>query len=72
VRTDMAAAFEVSQDTTRWVRLQQVVDESYGPRFRTPEEVAPLITFLASDESKMLNGRFLQVSSQAYPYYLQL
>jgi NAD(P)-dependent dehydrogenase (short-subunit alcohol dehydrogenase family) len=48
------------------------VDETHGARFRSPEEIAPLVVFLASDESKMLNGRFLQVSSQANPYYLQL
>jgi NAD(P)-dependent dehydrogenase (short-subunit alcohol dehydrogenase family) len=72
VRTEMAAGFEANDETTRWLDLQQKVDDSYGPRFRTPEEIAPLVTFLVSDESRMLNGRFLQASSQAYPYYLQL
>jgi 3-oxoacyl-[acyl-carrier protein] reductase len=72
VRTGMAEGFEVSAETQRWLQLQQTVDETHGARFRTPEEVAPLVTFLASDESRMLNGRFLQVSSQANPYYLQL
>jgi len=72
VRTAMAEAFEVSAETTRWLKLQQTVDETHGARFRTAEEIAPLAVFLASDESRMLNGRFLQVSSQASPYYLQL
>ncbi len=72
VRTGMAEGFEVSEETTRFLNLQQNVDETHGPRFRSPEGIAPLVAFLASDESRMLNGRFLQVSSQAYPYYLQL
>jgi 3-oxoacyl-[acyl-carrier protein] reductase len=72
VRTDMAAGLEVSDETKRWLKLQQTVDETHGSRFRTAQEIAPLVTFLASDESKMLNGRFLQASSQANPYYLQL
>lgn len=72
VRTGMAEGFEISEETTRWLNLQQTVDETHGARFRSPEEIAPLVVFLASDESKMLNGRFLQVSSQANPYYLQL
>ena len=70
--THMAEGFEVSEETKRWLRLQQTVDESHGPRFRSPAEVAPLVLFLVSDEARMLNGRFLQVSSQANPYYLQL
>lgn len=72
VRTDMAHGFEVSAETKRWLQMQQTVDESSGARFRSPAEVAPLALFLASEESRMLNGRFLQVSSQASPYYLQL
>jgi 3-oxoacyl-[acyl-carrier protein] reductase len=72
VRTGMADGFEASAETKQWLRLQQTVDETHGARFRRPEEVAPLVTFLASEESRMLNGRFLQVSSQANPYYLQL
>lgn len=72
VWTGMSEGFEVSPETKRWLKLQQTVDETHGPRFRSPEEIAPLVAFLASDESKMLNGRFLQVSSQANPYYLQL
>jgi NAD(P)-dependent dehydrogenase (short-subunit alcohol dehydrogenase family) len=72
VRTGMADGFEVDEETTRWLNLQQDVDETKGARFRSAEEIAPLVVFLATDESRMLNGRFLQVSSQAYPYYLQL
>jgi NAD(P)-dependent dehydrogenase (short-subunit alcohol dehydrogenase family) len=72
VRTGMAEGFEVDKETTRWLNLQQSVDQSHGARFRSPDEIAPLVVFLASDESRALNGRFLQVSSQAYPYYLQL
>jgi NAD(P)-dependent dehydrogenase (short-subunit alcohol dehydrogenase family) len=71
VRTGMAEGFEVSEETTRWLNLQQTVDQTYGARFRPPEDIAPLVVFLASDESRALNGRFLQVSSDAYPYYLQ-
>ena len=72
VRTAMADGFEISEESNRWLNLQQTVDEAHGARFRSAGEIAPLVTFLASDESRMLNGRFLQVSSQAYPYYLQL
>jgi NAD(P)-dependent dehydrogenase (short-subunit alcohol dehydrogenase family) len=72
IRTGMAEGFEITQETRRWLDLQQTVDETHGPRFRSPDEIAPLVVFLASDESKVLNGRFLQVSSQAHPYYLQL
>lgn len=72
VRTGMADGFEASAETKRWLALQQTVDETHGARFRSPEEIAPLVIFLASDESRMLNGRFLQASSQANPYYLQL
>jgi len=72
VRTGMAEGFEVSRETSQWLHLQQSVDETHGARFRSPEEIAPLAVFLASDESRALTGRFLQVSSQAYPYYLQL
>jgi len=72
VRSRMSQGLEKSEEAARWLDLQQTVDETHGARFRSPEEVAPLVVFLASDESRMLNGRFLQVSSQAYPYYLQL
>ncbi len=72
VHTAMAKGFEVNEETKRWLALQQTVDETHGQRFRRAEEIAPLAVFLASDESRMLNGRFLQVSSQAYPYHLQL
>ena len=72
VRTGMAEGFEVSAETQRWLQLQQTVDETHGARFRTPEEVAPLVTFLASKRIQDVNGRFLQVGSQANPYYLQL
>ena len=72
VRTGMAHGFDASAEARQWLNLQQSVDETHGARFRSPEEIAPLVCFLASDESRMLNGRFLQVSSQAHPYYLQL
>ncbi len=71
-RTDMAKGLEVSAETKRWLAAQQTVDETHGARFRTPDEITPLVVFLASEDSRMLNGRFLQVSSQANPYYLQL
>ena len=70
VRTSMAAQFEVSEETKQWVRRQQVVDEEL--RFRSPEEIVPILTFLASDESRAINGRFLQVTSRDSPKYLQL
>jgi NAD(P)-dependent dehydrogenase (short-subunit alcohol dehydrogenase family) len=70
VRTSMAEQFEVSEETTHWLMKQQTVDEER--RFRLPEEIVPILIFLASDESRAMNGRFLQVSSGDSPKYLQL
>ena len=70
VRTSMAAQFELSEETKQWLMRQQVVDEEL--RFRSPEEIVPILTFLASDESRAINGRFLQVASKDSPKYLQL
>ena len=53
-------------------RAGQTVRRDPRREVSVAEEVAPLVIFLASDESRMLTGRFLQVSSQANPYYLQL
>ena len=66
----MAAQFELSEETKQWLMRQQVVDEEL--RFRSPEEIVPILTFLASDESRAINGRFLQVASKDSPKYLQL
>ncbi len=41
-------------------------------RLRTPEEIMPMVRFLVSDDSHMMTGRFLQVSSRGNPLYLQL
>ena len=70
VRTSMAAQFELSEETKQWLMRQQVVDEEL--RFRSPEEIVPILPFLASDESRAINGRFLQVASKDSPKYLQL
>jgi 3-oxoacyl-[acyl-carrier protein] reductase len=70
VRTSMAAQFEVSEETKQWLLKQQTVEEER--RFRPPEEIVPILIFLACDESRALNGRLLQVSSAGNPKYLQL
>ena len=70
VKTSMAAQFEQDEESKRWLMGQQVVDEEF--RFRAPEEIVPILTFLASDESRAMNGRFLQVTSRDSPKYLQL
>lgn len=70
VKTSMAEQFEVTDETRNWLLKQQVVDEEL--RFRDPEEIVPILVFLASEESRALNGRFLQVSSKDSPKYLQL
>jgi 3-oxoacyl-[acyl-carrier protein] reductase len=70
VRTSMAEEFEVSEETKQWLSKQQTVDEEL--RFRSPDEITPILLFLASDESRTINGRFLQVSSRDNPKYLQL
>lgn len=70
VRTSMAAQFELNDDTKRWLKKQQTVDEEF--RFRSPDEIVPLVIFLSHDESRAINGRFLRVSSSDSPMYLQL
>ena len=70
VRTGMAEQFEVTEETTQWLMRQQTMEEEL--RFRPPEEIVPILLFLASDESRAMNGRFLQVSSAGNPKYLQL
>ena len=70
VKTSMAAQFELNEETKQWLMRQQAVDEEL--RFRSPEEIVPILTFLASDESRAINGRFLQVTSRDSPKYLQL
>ena len=52
-----------------WAKAQQVEEEL---RLRRPEDITPLMMFLASDESNMMTGRFLQASSRGNPLYLQL
>ena len=56
VRTSMAEQFEVSAETTEWLNKQQTVDEKR--RFRPPSDVVPILIFLASEESRAMNGRF--------------
>lgn len=70
VRTSMAEQFEISEETKEWLAKQQTVDE--GLRFRPPQEIVPLLIFLASDDSRAMTGRLLQVSSRDSPMYLQL
>ncbi len=72
VRTGMAESFEVSEETTAWLARQQTLDVPAQLRFRPPGDIVPLAVFLASDDSRALNGRFLQASSQGSPKYLQL
>lgn len=71
VKTDMAEQFEVSNETREWLLKQQTVDEDQR-RFRATDDIISLLVFLASDASRALNGRFLQVSSKGEPKYLQL
>jgi len=71
VKTDMAAQFEVSNETREWLLRQQTVDEDQR-RFRAADDIISLLVFLVSDASRALNGRFLQVSSKGEPKYLQL
>jgi NAD(P)-dependent dehydrogenase (short-subunit alcohol dehydrogenase family) len=52
-----------------WSRAQQVEEEL---RPRPPEAITPLVMFLASDDSNMMTGCFLQASSRGNPLYLQL
>lgn len=70
VKTNMAEQFEVSAETTEWLNKQQTVDEER--RFRPPSDIVPILIFLASEESRAMNGRLLQVSSGDSPKYLQL
>jgi NAD(P)-dependent dehydrogenase (short-subunit alcohol dehydrogenase family) len=71
VRTSMAEQLEVNDQTREWLLKQQTV-ESDTRRFRATEDIVPLLLFLASEESRALNGRFLQVASKGSPKYLQL
>jgi NAD(P)-dependent dehydrogenase (short-subunit alcohol dehydrogenase family) len=70
VRTGMAEQFEVSTETRQWLARQQTVDEAL--RFRPPEDITPILVFLASDESRAMTGRLFQVASRDSPMYLQL
>ena len=60
---------EVERDSSEWVMAQQVEEDL---RLRQPEEITPMVLFLASNESNMMTGRFLQTSSRGNPLYLQL
>ncbi len=70
VKTSMAEQFHASEQANQWLMKQQTVDEER--RFRSPEEVVPILVFLASDDSAAMSGRFLQVTSKDSPKYLQL
>ncbi len=70
VKTSMAEQFEVSAETTQWLMKQQIVGEER--RFRAPDDIVAILLFLVSDESRAMNGRFLQASSGDSPKYLQL
>lgn len=71
VKTSMAEQFEVNETNRQWLLRQQTVEDD-ARRFRDEGDIVPLLLFLASDESRALNGRFLQVSSKGSPKYLQL
>ncbi len=60
---------EFTRESEVWAASQQVEEEL---RLRPPEDITPLVTFLASDDSNMMTGRFLQASSRGNPLYLQL
>ena len=68
--TDMTAEIIQSEQASPSLpEAQQVEDEL---RLRKPEDIMPMVLFLASDDSNMMTGRFLQVSSRGNPLYLQL
>lgn len=68
--TAMTDDIKVSQRSApEWGMAQQVEEEL---RLRPPEAITPLVIFLASDDSNMMTGRFLQASSRGNPLYLQL
>jgi 3-oxoacyl-[acyl-carrier protein] reductase len=71
VRTSMAEQLEVSDETREWLLKQQTIEPDTR-RFRHTDDIIPLLLFLASEESRALNGRFLQVASKGSPKYLQL
>ena len=60
---------ESQRSSTEWAQAQQVEEEL---RLRRPEDIAPMVMFLVSDDSNMMAGRFLQASSRGNPLYLQL
>ena len=70
VKTSMAEQYEVSKETLEWLNKQQTVGEER--RFRPPDHIVSILLFLASDDSRAMNGRFLQASSGDSPKYLQL
>ena len=68
--TDMTAQIKrAEQDSPAWAEVQKVEEEL---RLRGPEEIMPMVMFLVTDDSNMMTGRFLQVSSRGNPLYLQL
>ena len=60
---------QAEKEDSVWTTTQ-VLDRSKG--HRTPDEIMPMVRFLVSDDSNMMTGRFLQVSSRGSPLYLQL
>ena len=70
LQTDMTARIKRAERVSRvWVEVQKVEEEL---RLRRPADITPLVHFLASDDSNMMTGRLLQVSSRGGPLNLQL
>ena len=68
--TEMTAQIkEAERESPAWAEVHKVEEDL---RHRQPEEIVPMVMFLLTDDSNVMTGRFLQVSSRGNPLYLQL
>lgn len=68
--TGMTAEIVAAEEADPTVARAQFVEPER--RLRTPLEVMPMVLFALSDESDMMTGQFLRVSSRGNPLYLHL
>ena len=70
LETGMTAEIVAAEEASPSVAAAQFVEPER--RLRKPSDIMPMVLFALSDESDMMTGQFLRVSSRGNPLYLHL